>query len=291
MHTIELPTEIIEEILVQCDPIEVSKAAQTCSALRTLIYNFHDSKLWRDLYLAEPLDDLRKCVSQHGHPAQVDWKRNLQRIVRAREIVANLSLLKPGELEEILQTLLMMILYHPPVSSNTATTVSSLNLRWLSNILQHGFIDQVEEMTSLTFAERQLLSRLHCYYGLTEKDMERQARVKSRVYVYTMRNYRPENDYGPLLSSGAVNWEHMQALHHVVSMHLVDLEETGTEFPSFPMSLPQTQIVIPVGPNEEEGKENQEDWVGLEGSWVISFCFCNHRDLIGDFFCFHAVRG
>ena len=286
----ELPTEIIEEILIQCDPIEVAKAAQTCSALRTLIYDSQDSKLWRDLYLAEPLDDLRKCVSQHGHPAQVDWKRNLQRIVRARKIAANLSLLKPGELEAILQTLLMMILYHPPwSSSNTAqgvTSVSSLNLRWLSVILQHGFIDQVEEMTSLTFAERQLLSRLHCYYGLTEKDKEHRARVKSRVFVYTMRNYRPENDYGPLLSNGAVNWEHMQALHHVVSMHLVDLKEAGLEFPSFPMSLPQTQIVIPVGPDGEEGKENQEDWVGLEGSWVISFCFCDHRDLLGEFFSF-----
>ena len=290
MHIIELPTEIIEEILVQCDPIEVAKAAQTCSALRTLIYNFQDSKLWRDLYLAVPLDDLRKCVSKHGLPAQVDWKRKLQRIVRARKIVANLSLLKPGELEEILQTLLMMILYHPPLSSNTAA-MSSLNLRWLSNILQHGFIDQVEEMTSLTFAERQLLSQLHCCYGLTEKDMERQARVKSRVYVYTMSNYRPENDYGPLLSNGAVNWEHMQALHHVVSMHLVDLNVAGIEFPSFPMSLPHTQIVIPVRPDEEEGKENQENWVGLGGSWVISFCFCDHRDLIGDFFCFPIARG
>ena len=278
----ELPTEIIEEILVQCDPIEVAMAAQTCSALRTLIYDSQDSKLWRDLYLAEQLDDLRKCVSQHGHhdPARVDWKRNLQRIVRAREIVANLSLLKPGELEEVLQTLLMMILYHPPRSpSNTADeyTISSLNLRWLSIILQHNFIDRVEEwMTSLTFAERQLLSRLHCYYGLTEKDMELQARVKSRVYVYTMRNYRPENDYGPLLSNGTVNWEHMQALHHVVSMHLVDLKEAGFEFPKFSMSLPQMQIVIPVG-------ENQDDWVGLEGSWIISFCFCDHRDLLGEF--------
>lgn len=290
----ELPTEIIEEILVRCDPIEVAKAAQTCSALRTLIYDSQDSKLWRDLYLGEPLDDLRKCVSQHGHPAQVDWKRNLQRIVRARKIAANLSLLKPGELEEVLQTLLTMILYHPPWSStrNTAAVaaaVSSLNLRWLSVILQHGFIDQVEEMTSLTFAERQLLSRLHCYYGLTEKDMERQARVKSRVYVYTMRNYRPENDYGPLLSNGAVNWEHMQALHHVVSMHLVDLKEAGFEFPVFPMSLPQTQIVIPVGPDGGEGKENQEDWAGLEGSWVTSFCFCDHRDLLGEFFYFSIV--
>jgi len=184
----------------------------------------------------------------------------------------------------VLQTLLMMILCHSPWSSNTAAAaVSSLNLRWISVVLQHGFIDRVEEemMTSLTFAERQLLSRLHCCYGLTEKDMEPQARVKSRVYVYTMRNYQPENDYGPLLSNGAVNWEHMQALHHVVSMHLVDLNEAGTEFPSFPMSLPQTQIVIPVGPDGEEGKENQEDWVGLKGSWIISFCFCNHRDLIG----------
>ena len=276
MHITELPTEIIEEILLQCDPIEVAKAAQTCSAFRTLIYASQDSKLWRDLYLAEPFDDLRKCVSQHGHRAQVDWKRNLQRIIRARSIVANLSLLKPGELEEILQTLLMILLYHPPWSSHTAAAVSSLNLRWLSVILQHGFIDKVEEMTSLTFAERQLLSRLHCYYGLTEKDMELQARVKSRVYVYTMRNYRPENDYGPLLSNGTVNWEHMQALHHVVSMHLVDLKEAGFEFPKFSMSLPQMQIVIPVG-------ENQDDWVGLEGSWVISFCFCDHRDLLGEF--------
>ena len=285
MHLTDLPTEIIEEILVQCDPIEVAKAAQTCSALRTLIYNSQDSKLWRDLYLGEPLDDLRKCVSQHGQPAQVDWKWDLQRIVRAREIVANLSLLKPGELKEVLRILLVMILYHPPRSSATgSSSVSSLNLRWLSVVLQHGFIDQVEEkMTTLTFAERQLLFRLHCYYGLTEKDLEHRARVKSRVYVYTMRNYRPENDYGPLFSDGTVNWEHMQALHHVVSMHLVDLKAAGLQFPSFPMSLPQMQIVTPVMPDGDEGKENR-DWVGLEGSWVISFCFCDHRELLGEFF-------
>ena len=286
MHITELPTDIVEEILLECDPIEVAMTAQTCSALRTLIYSSQDSKLWRDLYLAEPFDDLRKCVSQHGHPAKVDWKRNLQRIVRARRIVANLSLLKPGELEEVLQTLLMMILYHPPWSSNnTATTaVASLNLRWISVILhQHGFIDRVEEMTSLTFAERQLLSRLHCYYGLTEKDKECQARVKSRIFVYSMRNYRPENDYGPFLFNGSVNWEHMQALHHVVSMHLFDMKEAGLEFPSFPMSLPLMQMVIPpVRPDGEEGKENL-DWVGFEGSWGITFCFCDHRELFGEF--------
>lgn len=270
---------------MQCDPSEVAQAAQTCSALRTLIYSSQDSKLWRDLYLAQPFDDLRKCVSQCGQPAQVDWERNLKRLVRAREVVANLSLLEPGELEEVLQTLLMMVLYHPPQSSNADTiSVSSLNLRWIVDIFQqHGFIDRAEKMTSLTFRERQLLSRLHCYYGLTERDMEHQARVDSRVYVYTMRNYRPENEYGPFLFDGAVNWEHMQALHHVVSMHLIDMsKETGREFFVFPMSLPQMQIMIPGVSDGEEGKED-EDWVGLEGSWMVSICFCDHSDLLSEF--------
>jgi len=187
--------------------------------------------------------------------------------------------LKRGELEEILQTLLRTILYHFPQSSNSGElgTVSSHNLLWISNIL-HGFIDQVEDMKALTFAERQLLSRLHCYYGLTDKDAENRARVKSRAYVYTMRNYRPENDYGPLFSNGSVNWDHMQALHHVVSMHLVDMEDEGFKYRVYPMSLLQTQTVLPAVPGEGENVNN--DWVGLEGEWVVSFCFCDHRDLL-----------
>ena len=69
----------------------------------------------------------------------------------------------------------------------------------------------------------------------------------------------------------------MQALHHVVSMNLVDLKEAVIEFPTFSMSLPQTQIVIPDGPDREEGKENQ-DWVVylvclLKICWVNSLLF------------------
>jgi hypothetical protein len=103
MHIIELPTEIIEEVLARWDPIEVSKAAQT---LRTLIYASDDERLvWRSLSLAQPFDDLRKCVSENGQLVHVpDWKWNLQRLFKARNVVANPSLLNPGELEEILQT-------------------------------------------------------------------------------------------------------------------------------------------------------------------------------------------
>ena len=278
----ELPPDIVEEILVRCDPIEVAKAAQTCSALRALIYGSQDSKLWRGLYLAQPLDDLRKCVSQSGQPAQINWKRNLQRLCRARNVVGNPSLLKPGgELEEVLQTLLEMILYHRP-STLIDHSGTSLNFLWLSDVLQHNFINRIEEdMESLTFTERQLISRLHCYYGVTQKDVvERQARVNSRAYVYRIQNYRPETQYGPLLPGGAVNWEHMQALHHVVSMHLIGMREAGPEFILSPMGLLDMQVVIPVVSDGEEVKEN-EDWVGLEGLWVASFCHCDYTVLLG----------
>ena len=73
------------------------------------IYDSHDSKLWRNLYLAEPLDDLQiritTCGSRSGR-----LETELQRIVRARKLVANLSMLKPGELEEVLMTTYSTIL-------------------------------------------------------------------------------------------------------------------------------------------------------------------------------------
>ena len=127
----------------------------------------------------------------------------MQRIVRARKIVVDLSLfkLKPGELEEVLMTLLMVILYgslyHFPWSSNTssvaAAVASSLNLRRLSDIL-HAIID--------------LRTIMHHF-----NPMERLIQL----------NFL----------------EHMQVLLHVVSMHLVDLKKAGcqVEFPSFPADV------------------------------------------------------
>ncbi|KAF8157961.1 hypothetical protein B0H34DRAFT_706937 [Crassisporium funariophilum] len=276
----DLPAELFEEILLRCDPIEVAKIAQTCIAFRRIIYFSDDTKLWRDLYIAQPFDDPRQALSQDGRPVStpIQWRRDLQRIIRARTVVEDVSLMRPGELESILQTLLMMVSNVPPWTDQDNLSDFSNNILWVAAFLRHGFIDKMEATkSSLTFAERQLLGRLHSLYGLTQADATRQSRINSRAFVYHMRNYRPENDYGPFLPNGAVNWEHVQTLHHVVSMHLVDLkEDEDFEFAIFPMSLPYTQIVVPKG----VVLDKERDWAGVEGSWAVSFCFCDHRDLL-----------
>ena len=284
MRFTDLPPELIEEVLIYCDPIDVACAAQTCSALRTIVYCSDDSKLWRELYLMQPFDDPRICVSQDGRPrsSPIFWKDDLQRIMRARTVVTSekgLAVLKPGEVKEVLETFLMLVCYVPPWREFDASLSQiSLNLVWVAALLKSGFLDQVEKQ-ALSDTERQLVSRLHTYFGLTQDDLKPEARVKSRAFVYCLRNYRPENEYGPLLASGKVNWIHMQAIHHVVSMHLVDMSnEEPLILALFPMTLPFTQAAIPRGLVLDEEK----DWAGVEGAWTVNFCFCDHRDLLSE---------
>jgi hypothetical protein len=77
--------------------------------------------------------------------------------------------------------------------------------------------------------------------------------------------------------SGRVNWEHLKAVHHVVSIHVVEDDEPES-LERFPMSLAFTQIVAaPV-----EGEVAVEgDWAGVTGTWHCAFCFCDHRVLGG----------
>ena len=279
----KLPPEIVEEILVYCDPIDVAHVAETCSVMRDIIYRSEDSKLWRELYLAQPFDDPRDCVSEAGQPRAdpIPWKSELQHIIRARIVVCSMnpwSILKSGELVTILNTLLDMVCYIPPRTSNDSLEDLSSNLLWVAVMLRMGFIDLVEASTLATEEEQCLTARLHTYYGLTKVDGKRMARVKSRAYVYDMRNYHPDNKYGPFLADDTVDWKHMQALHHVVSMHMVSLKEDEEfEYAVFPLSLPYTQIVMP-----REDPEEKDDWAGVNGYWAVSFCFCDHRDLLSE---------
>jgi len=198
--------------------------------------------------------------------------------MRARTVVDDLALLRPGELEETLQTLLDLTRYVRPWTSNDMWDLSELsgNLLWVAAKLRRGVLDRMQEKT-VTFAERQLAARLHTYFGLTKGDTTRSSVVRSRAFVYLLRNYLPENEYGPFHANGTVNWEHIQAIHHVVSTHLVDLEENEEfEYAIFQMSMPFTQIVIPEGVVLDQ----EEDWAGVTGSWDVSFCFCDHRELL-----------
>lgn len=272
-----IPPEIIEEIILNLDPIDVARIAQCSTLFRSLVYSQNSQALWRALYLDQPLDDPRICVSPQGKPkTNIDWREELQRLMRARTVLHDLSLCRPGERLTILKTMIDIVSYVPPLSDPENYGDMSRNLLWGAAVLRGGkFLDDVDP--SVGPVERQLCAQLHTYFGFTHTDAKWAARVRSRAYVYDMRNYRWDNAFGPFDGHECVNWVHVQALHHVVSMHIVDLKEDEEfEFAIFPMSLPFTQIVMPGGVNPDE----VEDWAGVEGLWRVSFCFCDHRDLL-----------
>src|ERR1700733_13432960 len=102
-----LPPELIEHILSICDPLEVAAFGQTSRFFRTLVYQTTDQHLWRSLYLSQPFDDPRSCVSFLGRPRPtVDWKSELQHIIRTRSVIENTAICRPDERCTVLQTLL-----------------------------------------------------------------------------------------------------------------------------------------------------------------------------------------
>jgi hypothetical protein len=278
----DLPPETVEKVLLYCDPLDVAAFAQSCHISRALIYLAPDQHLWRQLYLTQPFDDPRQCVSQCGRPMSMerfDWRMNLQCIIRARTVLNNISLCTPGERVVILNAMLDMVCNVPPhlsePSSESGTT--SKNLVWVRSLLKGGtFLD--EDWPQSSDEERQLRARLHTYFGLTSLDSKPRRRVESRAYVYNLRNYRWDNEFGPFLmdGSGRVNWVHVKALHHAVSMQTVDFIN-AQDHATFPMSLLNTQAWIPEGMD----LDNERDWAGLSGLWRCSFSFCDHRELLG----------
>jgi hypothetical protein len=303
-----LPPEVIEHILTFGDPVDVvSPLSQANRRLHTLISS--DPHLWRTLYLLQPLDDPRTCLTPLGRPylaspdAPFAWAARLQRIMRARAVCAKPAVARPGEFHEVLATLLDLVLHVPPCAGADAV---SLNLLWVAATLStSALLDADADALGLSAEDCALRARLHTYYGLSEDDAHSASRVASRGRVYSMRNYTFENAFGPFMPSppasaslfgnqnmtGAsggeededeqrlvVNWEHVRALHHVMSMHVVDLkEEDEFVYVLFPMSMPYCQSMIPPGLD----LDTERDWAGVEGVWHVAFAFCDHRELLG----------
>lgn len=304
----DLPPELVERIVILADPLDIPAFSRVSSWLYATINPPNDQRLWQALYLAQPLDDPRKCCDQFGRPSysksSFDWKKGLQRIMRARKVVMNPTFCPLEDRCEILQTLLHLITNIPQTPSLAHNM--SMNLAWVVSLLQgNTYLD-----TSFTLSpeEDQLRARIHCHFGLTELDLTVPRQTKARGYIYDMRHYRLNTGFGPFMlgedveeddqgSELLVNWVHVQAIHHVMSMHLVNerLEEfttrkeakTGSDeyelkhfmFIHYPLSLPYCQTVISDGLD----LDSELDWAGVEGLWRCYFCYFDHRELLCEY--------
>jgi F-box-like len=279
-----LPPEILDEILFLLDPLDVASFAQTCKKYYNFVYRPGDNHLWRGLYLAQPLDDPRCSLTprlDRISPKDIDWKTSLQAFIRARTVLADPSKCRPGERETIFRTLIKVLRGATPASSFYEETRSE-NLVWLETMLRNGAF-LTGELPGSTATELQLRAYLLVHLGLTPNDAKSESKASARAFVYDMRNYHYDNNFGPYMSdgSGRINWVHLYAIHRTIAKHLVDLQE-GELFacPPIPISVPYCQSIIPSGLDLSK----ERDWAGIEGPWHCTFSFVDHRELLRKLF-------
>jgi len=280
----DLPLELLEHILVICDPLDVAVASQVSRHFRDLIYGGTDDHFWRALYLAQAFDDPRYSISYLGKTrTRVKWREELQRIIRARTVVKNIAVCRPDERITTIKNLLDFVSYLPPIPS-AESEHHSRNTLWLKELLRDGeFL--THQQWELAEEELQLRYKLHFWLGLTKRDGDTSAKVDSRAFVYSFRNYRERNGWGPFRtdSSGLLNWRHLWAIEHTMALFLVGADEAteATEIEDVsiepcPLSLGFCQSIIPNGMNIAQ----EHDWAGVEGLWRVAYCFIDHQDLL-----------
>lgn len=275
-----LPPEILDQILSSMDPLDVASFSQTCRAYFNLVHRPKDNHLWRMLYLEQPFDDPRHSLTPRLYripPGSIDWKGSLQAIIRARTVLADMSKCRPGERETILRTLVKMLRSAPPAPSFGEKALSK-NVVWLVAMLRDGFF-LTDGLSRSTATELQLRAYLLVHLGLTPSDSVSANKASARAFVYDIRNYRYDSNFGPYMSdgSGRINWVHVYAIHRTIAMHLVDLrEDESFVFPLIPISMPYCQSIIPGGLDLDKTR----DWAGIEGLWHCTFSFVDHRDLL-----------
>lgn len=280
----DLPPEILEQVLLELDPLDVGAVSQTCVLFHELIYGSSSELFWQKLYLTMMLDDPRQCVDSLGHPVQpekIRWQKSLQRIVRAREIVKHPDVVfLKEERVAACRTLLDLTSNTPPQYHGAVEDDISSNILWVASLLRDGTF--LKSCTAAdTTEERQLGARLHTLYGLIAEDFDRENVIDSLCMVYTLRNFTHWNEYGPFLKdrTGRVDWEIVRAIQHVISLHLVPKPPSSNVYVPSPLGLPFCSTVL-----DQTGVSLDEvdDWAGVEGGWQCAFSFCDHRELLGE---------
>ncbi|KAJ7102313.1 hypothetical protein B0H15DRAFT_814106 [Mycena belliarum] len=269
---LSIPVEILEQILLFCDPRDVMCFSRTCRFGDAAINHAADSYFWRQMFL-HIFDDPRQAVNSIPANSSSNWKSELVRRIRA-ERAAFSGFSSTIDRRTILETFVSVAQDAIPMSDSNP---SSRNLEWLDTVLRNSHI------LDLTFPvnEAKFGNRLKAYMALSLKEDNAHneeelhvIRTRSRCFVYDLRNYHRRNSWGPFLSNGKVNWSHVEAIINVVQTNLRELPLLDSN-PRPPIRPGLQGIRARSAPGDYTGP----DWAGVEGTWRRYVCFMDYRDL------------
>jgi hypothetical protein len=257
-----LAPELLEQIVLNCDPLDVHRLAQTCTWMHGIVYASFKDHLWRKFYLCL-FDDPRLRWPNIAY----DWRDNLQRRINARENLKN-SLLNSSAISDVafdrmLWTLLDIIDGTAPASEPEPSRSSS----WISEQLEPLTEDAGWRLptwmgfTQCLLGGSQMRSRLLVYYGLQSEGLSPATRTCARIAVYYCHRHLGAANFGPFIPdwNWRVNWF---LLDQTMIVILMNLEERTDMLPPDhhpPKGLETTRpwFWSPRG----------EDWAGIAGTW------------------------
>ncbi|KLO05650.1 hypothetical protein SCHPADRAFT_946739 [Schizopora paradoxa] len=286
-----LPDEVVEQIYAHADPQDFVALSSSCHRYHDLLHKSDSQFVWRSHFL-QRFDDPRLCVDRLGERLAADvssfnWKGEFQRRIRVQSVILNPHLCREDEVPGILRTLVSLIVETPPATPTYDASEISKNLLWLS--AQHALGEFFHAMHQLELSQEdeQYFYYLHVLFGLTPEDLLFEQLVRSRGFVYDLRNHTQQSRWGPYRKSTSrieldddmsakVNWRHIFAIQNIVSEHVAVFEGEGEErkLRLSPLSLPFCQAHV------SEGPRHKDDWAGVDGLWKCSFCFIDHRELL-----------
>lgn len=301
---LSLPTELIQSVLRFCTPQTVAAFSQACRLAFALVYGTEDQHLWREVFLSVPFDDLRESPD-HDPSVPINWRTELQRRIRASSVVAftpddiPLALEVQEAVSDAFETLVKVAhsAIPPFCTDSDSSPVPSHNMRWLTDTLARCAPFYDPERSTNFDGHSDHLQRLLAYWGIPLRGVPTgNLRTESRCFVYDLRKYTLESNWGVYRETGTeqldetraryiyeANWEHVRHCANTVLFGVAKLlcPPMGFNF-----------IRAYSAPGSFDRKP--DDWAGVEGVWVRYVCFMDYSDLAGkstQFLFVACVRG
>jgi hypothetical protein len=271
-----IPDEVTEGALMLLHPVDVAKFSQTCHSAHALVYSVSDQYLWRELFLLYPFDDPRPTFIPQctNNSAPFNWKVELQKRVRA-ELVAFSKEQTLDEQQFALETIVSVIWSAAPVQNSSEPQLSD-SLNWVARICRDSSILDVARNER----NDQFIGRIQTYllrsldgakYEVTRERLDA-LRTKSQWYAYNMSRYHHENDHGPYLVGGEIDWVQIEALSNVIRMNLTELCGIWVDTRP-PVGLEATRAYSVI----DAAHRTTADWACVEGTWRRIVCFMDYR--------------